>query len=393
MAASALLSLIFASSVAGHGYLTIPSSRTRLGFEAGTDTCPECTILEPVASWPDLDVAPVGRSGVCGYNARVSVDYNIPGASWGQSTVATYSPGQVVDVQWCVDANGDHGGMFSYRICQDQSIVDKFLTAGYTPTDAEKQAAQDCFDEGLLDCTDVSGQTCGYNPDCTSDQACYRNDWFTCNAFNADSRRGCEGVDNAALNSCATTIAGGYTVTKKIKIPDYSSAHTLLQFKWNSFQTGQIYISCADIAISGSGSGGSTSTATTATSTTLSTKTTTSTASTSTSTACSSNAASVTVSFSESVTTAYGDTIKLVGSISQLGSWTVASAPAMSASSYTAASPLWTYSLSLPAGTAFEYKFVKVSSSGAITWESDPNRSYTVPTSCSTTASVSASWR
>ncbi|KAM0816695.1 putative Starch binding domain-containing protein [Seiridium cardinale] len=389
MVASALLSLIFATSVAGHGYLTIPSSRTRLGFEAGTDTCPECTILEPVASWPDLDVAPVGRSGVCGYNARVSVDYNTPGASWGQSTVATYTPGQVVDVQWCVDANGDHGGMFSYRICQDQSIVDKFLTAGYTPTDDEKQAAQDCFDEGLLDCTDVSGQTCGYNPDCSSGTACYRNDWFTCNAFNADSSRGCEGVDNAALGSCKTTIAGGYTVTKKIQIPNYTSNHTLLQFKWNSFQTGQIYLSCADIAIGGSGS--TTPSSTLSTSTVSATKTTT--AATSTSTACSSNAATVAVSLSELVTTAYGDTIKVVGSISQLGSWTVANAPSMSATSYTSANPLWTYNLSLPAGTAFEYKFVKVSSSGAVTWESDPNRSYTVPTSCSTTATVSSSWR
>ncbi|KAH6651655.1 starch binding domain-containing protein [Truncatella angustata] len=386
MVTPAILSLIFASSVAGHGYLTIPSSRTRLGFEYGTDTCPECTILEPVASWPDLDVAPVGRSGVCGYNARVSVDYNTPGAAWGQSTVATYTPGQVVDVQWCVDANGDHGGMFSYRICQNQTIVDKFLTPGYIPTTDEKQAAQDCFDDGNLDCTDVSGQTCGYNPDCSAGTACYRNDWFTCNAFNADSRRGCEGVDNAALGSCKTTIAGGYTVTKKIKIPDYSSDHTLLQFKWNSFQTGQIYLSCADIAISGSGSTNPSSTVKTSTvSSTVS-----STATKTTSSATATSTGTVAVTFSESVTTAYGDTIKLVGSISQLGSWTVASAPAMSASSYTSTNPLWTYTLSLPAGTSFEYKFVKVTSSGTVTWESDPNRSYTVPASAAT---VSTSWR
>lgn len=349
--------------------------------QAGTDTCPECTILEPVTSWPDLDVAPVGRSGVCGYNARVSVDYNTPGASWGQSTVATYTPGQVVDVQWCVDANGDHGGMFSYRICQDQSIVDKFLTPGYTPTDTEKQAAQDCFDAGLLDCTDVSGQTCGYNPDCTSGQACYRNDWFTCNAFNG-SPRGCEGVDNAALGSCKTTIAGGYTVSKKIKIPNYTSNHTLLQFKWNSFQTGQIYISCADIAISGSGS--TTSSTTLKTSTVSATSTATSATATST--------GSVAITFQESVTTIYGETIKLVGSISELGSWAPASAPAMSAASYTSSNPLWTYTLSLPAGTSFEYKFVKIGTTGAITWESDPNRSYTVP-SGSSTATVSSSWR
>lgn len=56
-------------------------------------------------------------------------------------------------------------------------------------------------------------------------------------------------MDAAPLNSCETTIAGGYTVTKKIKIPDYVSEHTLLSFRWNSFQTAQIYVNCADIAI------------------------------------------------------------------------------------------------------------------------------------------------
>ncbi|KAH6621689.1 hypothetical protein B0J18DRAFT_233992 [Chaetomium sp. MPI-SDFR-AT-0129] len=238
-----------AELVYGHGYLTIPSSRTRLGAEAGVDTCPECTILEPVQSWPDLDSAPVGRSGPCGYNARVSVDYNQPTDKWGASVVETYAPGQVVDVQWCVDHNGDHGGMFTYRLCQNQTLVDKFLDPTYLPTDDEKQAAEDCFEAGTLPCTDVSGQDCGYSPDCSEGSACWRNDWFTCNAYQADSRRGCEGVDNSELGACFTTISGGYTVTKKIKIPDYESAHTLLSFKWNSFQTGQIYLSCADIAI------------------------------------------------------------------------------------------------------------------------------------------------
>lgn len=149
-------------------------------LQSGADTCPECTILEPVTAWPDLDSAAVGRSGPCGYNARVSVDYNQPGPRWGSAPVITYTGGSTVDVQWCVDNNGDHGGMFSYRICQDQALVDKFLTPGYLPTDAEKQAAEDCFETGLLKCTDVTGQTCGFNPDCTSGQACWRNDWFTC---------------------------------------------------------------------------------------------------------------------------------------------------------------------------------------------------------------------
>ena len=210
------------------------------------DECPECSILEPVASWPDLNAAPVGRSGPCGYNARSSIDYNQPGSDWGNETVASFKSGEVIDVQWCVDNNGDHGGMFSYRICQDQAIVDKFLDASYLPTEAEKQAAEDCFEEGLLSCTDVSGQECGYSPDCGEGEACYDNTWFTCEAY---GNGGCIGVDSAPINSCFTSIAGGYTVSKQVKLPDFKSEHTLLSFKWNSFQTGQIYLGCADIAI------------------------------------------------------------------------------------------------------------------------------------------------
>lgn len=272
-----------------------------------------------------------------------------------------------------VDNNGDHGGMFSYRICTDQALVDKFLTPGYLPTDAEKQAAENCFEAGTLPCTDVSGQSCDYNPDCSPGQPCWRNDWFTCGGFNAGVK--CRGVDNAPINSCYTSIAGGYTVTKKIKIPNYISNHTLLSFKWNSFQTPQVYLSCADIAIVGSGSTSPPPTSTT------------------TPGACATPVAQVAVSFDEQVKTVYGETIKVVGSIAQLGSWNVASAPALSASKYTDANPLWTGSVSLPAGTSFEYKFVKVASNGAATWESDPNRKYTVPNGCASTASVSGEWR
>lgn len=69
-------SLLFAlvACVRGQGYLSSPMSRTGLNAQSGADTCPECTILEPVTAWPDLESAAVGRSGPCGYNARVSVD-------------------------------------------------------------------------------------------------------------------------------------------------------------------------------------------------------------------------------------------------------------------------------------------------------------------------------
>ncbi|EAW08996.1 starch binding domain protein [Aspergillus clavatus NRRL 1] len=369
----ALVAANLVAAVYGHGYMTIPFSRTRLGFEAGIDTCPECSILEPVTAWPDVEAAKVGRSGPCGYNARVSVDYNTPGEHWGKSTVATYSPGEIVEVQWCVDNNGDHGGLFTYGICQDQALVNKFLTPGYMPTDAEKQAAEDCFLAGELKCTDVPGQECGFNPDCTGG-ACHRNDWFTCNAFQADHRRSCQGVDGAPLNSCKTTIAGGYTVTKKIKIPDYASEHTLLRFRWNSFQTAQVYLGCADIAIKGSGSGGSSSTKTQ-----TATKTTTTTGSTET---CKATGV-VPVTFNVQAPTNYGENIFLVGSISQLGSWSTSSAVPLSATQYTSSNPLWTVTVQLPAGATFEYKFIRKQKDGSVIWESNPNRSYTTPNGCS----------
>ncbi|KAH7359781.1 starch binding domain-containing protein [Pyrenochaeta sp. MPI-SDFR-AT-0127] len=384
MEIDALQVLAFVGTANAHGYLSSPMSRTGLNAQSGADTCPECTILEPVTAWPDLNSAAVGRSGPCGYNARVSVDYNQPGPRWGSAPVITYAGGSTVDVQWCVDNNGDHGGMFSYRICQDQALVDKFLTPGYLPTEAEKQAAEDCFEAGLLKCTDVAGQTCGFNPDCTSGQACWRNDWFTCKGFNEGSK--CKGVDNAPLNSCYTSIAGGYTVSSKIKIPNYVSNHTLLSFKWNSFQTPQVYLTCADIKITGSGgSNPPVSSSTPSTSAAAS--------STAVPTGCATPSPTVAVTFNSKTTTSFGQTVKIAGSISQLGSWNTANAPALSASQYTASNPLWTTTINLPAGTSFEYKFIKVESSGSVTYESGANRVYTVPRDCTGKAVVEATWK
>ncbi|KAF2768834.1 alpha-amylase [Teratosphaeria nubilosa] len=104
-------------------------------------------------------------------------------------------------------------------------------------------------------------------------------------------------------------------------------------------------------------------------------------------------ATSVAVSFYENKTTTWGQSVKLSGSISQLGSWDSSSAVALSASDYTTSNPIWNVSVTLPAGTSFEYKFILVDDSGDVSWESDPNREYTVPTGCSTTASVNDTWR
>ncbi|PQE09209.1 glycosyl hydrolase family 15 protein [Rutstroemia sp. NJR-2017a BBW] len=101
----------------------------------------------------------------------------------------------------------------------------------------------------------------------------------------------------------------------------------------------------------------------------------------------------VAVTFNVLKTTNYGDTIKLVGDASQLGAWSTSSAKALSASQYTSSNPLWSVTVTLPAGQVVQYKFIDVTSSGTVTWEANPNRSLTVPISCATATSVSGSWQ
>lgn len=110
---------------------------------------------------------------------------------------------------------------------------------------------------------------------------------------------------------------------------------------------------------------------------------------TSTSTAC---PTAVAVTFSHRITTVPGDTIRLAGSTAQLGSWTPSAAPALSASGYTAANPVWSVTLSMVPGQTVQYKFVRVDGAGVVSWESDPNRAFTVP-ACQASVGVSSSWR
>jgi hypothetical protein len=61
----------------------------------------------------------------------------------------------------------------------------------------------------------------------------------------------------------------------------------------------------------------------------------------------------------------------------------------LSASSYTSSNPLWTGTVNLPANSEVAYKFIRVSSSGGVTWESGDDR--TLAVACDK-GSVSGSW-
>jgi alpha-amylase len=65
----------------------------------------------------------------------------------------------------------------------------------------------------------------------------------------------------------------------------------------------------------------------------------------------------------------------------------------LSAAQYTSSTPLWSTTVAMTIGAQVQYKFIRVSSSGAVTWESDPNRSYTVPSDCSQSYTVESTWR
>lgn len=131
----------------------------------------------------------------------------------------------------------------------------------------------------------------------------------------------------------------------------------------------------------------------TATSTSSSAAASTSTKASSTSSACA-LATSVAVSFYANVTTAWLETVKIVGSVAQIGTWNTTLADQLSASTYTSTNTIWNDTISFAAGTYFEYKFIKVNStSAAVTWESGNNRNFTVPSTCATTAIVNGTWQ
>ncbi|KAJ7093291.1 glycoside hydrolase [Mycena belliarum] len=95
----------------------------------------------------------------------------------------------------------------------------------------------------------------------------------------------------------------------------------------------------------------------------------------------------VSVSFATTATTTFGENIFLVGNLAQLGAWAPAAAIALSPASY----PVWTITVGLPPGTAFEYKFIRKEADGSGIWESDPNRSAT--TGASGVQTITAAWK
>ncbi|MFI6946244.1 carbohydrate-binding module family 20 domain-containing protein [Streptomyces sp. NPDC050422] len=93
-------------------------------------------------------------------------------------------------------------------------------------------------------------------------------------------------------------------------------------------------------------------------------------------------------SFGVNATTQLGQNIYVTGNQAALGNWNPASAPKLDPATY----PVWKLDVSLPAGTTFEYKYVRKDAGGNVTWESGANRTATVPSSGKVTLTADV-WR
>jgi alpha-amylase len=85
----------------------------------------------------------------------------------------------------------------------------------------------------------------------------------------------------------------------------------------------------------------------------------------------------VTVTFNEAADTNFGENIFVTGSIAALSTWNPASALPLTRISGTGTRGNWQATLTLPAATAVEYKYIKKDGAGTVTWESGANRALT----------------
>ncbi|OEJ51311.1 glycosidase [Streptomyces agglomeratus] len=92
-------------------------------------------------------------------------------------------------------------------------------------------------------------------------------------------------------------------------------------------------------------------------------------------------------SFNVNATTTVGQNFYVTGNQSALGNWNTAGALKLDPAAY----PVWKLDVSMPAGTSFEYKYIRKDASGNVTWESGANRTATVPASGKVT--LNDTWR
>ncbi|HVE60070.1 MAG TPA: alpha-amylase family glycosyl hydrolase [Pyrinomonadaceae bacterium] len=98
----------------------------------------------------------------------------------------------------------------------------------------------------------------------------------------------------------------------------------------------------------------------------------------------------VTFTVNNATPTSPGDYIFLTGDTVELSNWNTTWDGAVGPM-LTPNYPNWFLNVSVPAGKTINFKFIKITSGGAVTWENGANHSYTVPTSG--TGFVNVNWQ
>jgi glycosidase len=98
----------------------------------------------------------------------------------------------------------------------------------------------------------------------------------------------------------------------------------------------------------------------------------------------------VTFTVNNATPTSVGDYIFLTGNTVELGAWSTTWDGAVGPM-LTPNYPNWFLTASVPAGQTIQFKFIKIASGGAVTWENGSNHTYTVPTSG--TGFVNVNWQ
>ena len=158
----------------------------------------------------------------------------------------------MIDVSWCVSA--DQGGIPQFRLCNDEGLVSAVTTPDTPPSLADLEALEQCFQRGLLRCDDVDGNDCSQVEVCSE----YAADWGACadpgKYLHCRDEKGTEGKYWACVNT-QETCDHGKMARYKLRIPsDFpASTHTILSYRWDTYENNEVFVGCADIAITGDG--------------------------------------------------------------------------------------------------------------------------------------------
>ncbi|SPJ86707.1 probable glucan 1,4-alpha-glucosidase [Fusarium torulosum] len=80
--------------------------------------------------------------------------------------------------------------------------------------------------------------------------------------------------------------------------------------------------------------------------------------------------------------------VYIVGSVTELSNWSPEDGIAL-----TESKGLWTAKVKIPSDTTFEYKYIKKTTSGTVTWESDPNNRAVTGSKCGSASTLDDEWR